>query len=71
MLTQVTIFFQVFLRMLVEYTKDDREKRRLQELCSTQGIQNLFTIVCIIRLKSYFADFIMKQYPSDNNTKKI
>jgi len=30
---------KAFLRLLIDYTTDDKEKRRLQELCSSQGIK--------------------------------
>lgn len=31
------VYWQALLRVLLEYTSDDTEKRRLQELCSKQG----------------------------------
>jgi len=36
---------KALLRMLVDYTEDEGEKRRLQELCSTQGTSDYSTFV--------------------------
>ena len=39
-----TFVFQALIRMLVDYTDDVDEKRRLQELCSTQGCSEFYTL---------------------------
>lgn len=56
-----TFFFKALFRVFVEYTTDQSEKRRLQELCSKQGAADYTQFV---RQPSLSVMDILSAFPS-------